>query len=116
MMKTLGQKFKILRQKKGLNQMAMAELLDISIPAYSKLETGITDPNFSRIHQIANVHQIDIRQLLNTGEEEKTEQEGEIEQLRQRVLELEASVIRLQGKLIDLYDREDNRLKQTDDK
>ncbi len=116
MMKTLGQKFKILRQKRGLNQMAMAELLDISIPAYSKLETGITDPNFRRIHQIANVYQIDIRQLLYTGEEEKTEQEGEIEQLRLRVLELEASVIRLQGKLIDLYDREDNRLKQADNK
>jgi len=111
-MKTLGQKFKILRQKKGLNQMAMAELLDISIPAYSKLETGITDPNFSRIHQIATVHQIDIRQLLSTGEDEKSEQEGEIERLKQRVLELESSVIRLQSKLIDLYDREDQRTRR----
>jgi len=111
-MKTLGQKFKILRQKKGFNQKKMAELLDVSIPAYSKLETGITDPNFSRITQIAKVHQLNIRELLNVGEEEKTEQTEEIETLRKRVIELEASVIRLQSKLIDLYDKEDLRQKQ----
>jgi len=115
-MKTLGQKFKILRQKRGLNQMAMAQLLEISIPAYSKLETGITDPNFSRILQIAAVHKLDIRQFLEVGEEEKTEQAGEIEKLRLRVLELEGNVIRLQGKVIDLYDKDDTRNKQADQK
>ncbi|WP_442587900.1 helix-turn-helix domain-containing protein [Pedobacter sp. AW31-3R] len=111
-MKTLGQKFKILRQKKGYNQKKMAELLDVSIPAYSKLETGITDPNFSRINQIAKVHDLNIRQLLNVGEEDKTEQTEELEFLRKKVVELEFSVIRLQGKLIDLYDREDLRKKK----
>lgn len=111
-MKTLGQKFKILRQRRNLNQKHMAELLEVSIPAYSKLETGITDPNFSRIQQIAKVHEIDIRQLLAVGEEEKTEQQSELEILRVKVLELEANVIRLQSKLIDLYDREDLRNKK----
>lgn len=110
-MKTLGQKFKILRQKRGVNQKTMAELLDVSIPAYSKLETGITDPNFSRITQIAEVHKLNIRQLLNVGEDEKSEQVEEIEGLRAKVTELEAAVIRLQSKLIDLYDREDQRNK-----
>jgi transcriptional regulator with XRE-family HTH domain len=110
-MKNLGQKFKILRQRKGLNQKSMAELLDISIPAYSKLETGITDPNFSRIIQIAKIHDLDIRQLLAIGEEEKSAQQHENETLKQKILTLEASVIRLQGKLIDLYDKEDMRLK-----
>ena len=110
-MKTLGKKFKILRQKKGLNQKSMAELLDISIPAYSKLETGITDPHFSRIVQIAEIHDIDIRQLLAVGEDEKSEQHQEIEMLRQKVASMEANIIRLQGKLIDLYDKEDLRLK-----
>ncbi len=111
-MKTLGQKFKILRQKKGYNQKKMAELLDVSIPAYSKLETGITDPNFSRITQIAKVHSLNIRQLLNVGEEDKTEQTEELDFLRKKVAELEFSVIRLQSKLIDLYDREDIRNKK----
>lgn len=111
-MKTLGQKFKILRQRRNLNQKHMAELLGVSIPAYSKLETGITDPSFSRIQQVVAVFDIDIRQLLAVGEEEKSEQQSEIDTLRFKVMDLEASVIRLQSKLIDLYDREDQRNKR----
>jgi len=111
-MKTLGQKFKILRQKRGLNQKSMAELLDISIPAYSKLETSVTDPNFSRIQQLAQIHNLDIRQLLAVGEDEKSEQQQEIEALKLKVASLEANVIRLQSKLIDLYDKEDERSKK----
>lgn len=111
-MKTLGEKFRILRQKKGVNQKAMADLLDISIPAYSKLETSITDPNFSRINQIAEVHNITIRELLDVGEEGINEQTQLIEHLKAKVSELENSVIKLQGKLIDLYDKEDQQTKK----
>ncbi|SMD18409.1 helix-turn-helix domain-containing protein [Pedobacter nyackensis] len=108
-MKTLGEKFRILRQKKGVNQKAMADLLEISIPAYSKLETGITDPNFSRINQIAQVHGLTLRQFLDVGEEGVSEQEQVIKQLKDKVADLENSVIRLQSKLIDLYDRDDQK-------
>lgn len=108
-MKTLGEKFRILRQKKGVNQKAMADLLDISIPAYSKLETGITDPNFSRINQIAQVHELTLRQFLDVGEEGASEHEQMTTQLKEKIRELESSVIRLQSKLIDLYDREERR-------
>lgn len=106
-MKTLGEKFRILRQKKGVNQRIMADLLEISIPAYSKLETGITDPNFSRIEQIAQTHNLTIRQLLDVGEEGLSEEQQTILTLREKVGELESSVIRLQTKLIDLYDKTD---------
>jgi len=34
-----------------------------------------------------------------------------IEQLKEKISELESTVIRLQGKLIDLYDKEDQRNK-----
>lgn len=108
-MKTLGEKFRILRQKRSVNQKAMADLLDISIPAYSKLETSITDPNFSRINQIAEVHGLTIRELLDVGEDGINEQTQLIEQLKGKVSELESTVIRLQGKLIDLYDQDDKR-------
>lgn len=108
-MKTLGEKFKILRQKKGVNQKAMADLLEISIPAYSKLETGITDPNFSRMNQIANVHQLTLREFLDIGEDGVSEQEQIVKELKEKIQQLEASVIKLQSKLIDLYDREDQR-------
>lgn len=108
-MKTLGEKFKILRQKKGVNQKKMAELLEISIPAYSKLETGITDPNFSRINQIAEVHNLSLREFLDVGEEEASEQELAIIQLKEKISQLENAVIRLQTKLIDLYDKDDQK-------
>ncbi|MCX2453956.1 helix-turn-helix transcriptional regulator [Pedobacter sp. PLR] len=110
-MKTLGEKFRILRQKKGVNQKAMADLLDISIPAYSKLETSITDPNFSRINQIAEVHGLSLREFLDVGEEGVSEHIQIIEQLKEKISQLESSVIRLQSKLIDLYDKEDQRNK-----
>ena len=108
-MKTLGEKFRILRQKKGVNQKAMADLLQISIPAYSKLETGITDPNFSRINQIAQVHNLTLREFLDVGEEGASEQEQVITQLKEKITLLENSVIRLQSKLIDLYDRDEQK-------
>lgn len=108
-MKTLGEKFRILRQKKGVNQKTMADLLEISIPAYSKLETGITDPNFSRINQIAQVHELTLREFLDVGEEGVSEQEQIVKQLKEKITQLESSVIRLQSKLIDLYDRDDQR-------
>lgn len=108
-MKTLGEKFRILRQKKGVNQKAMADLLKISIPAYSKLETGITDPNFSRINQIAQVHNLTLREFLDVGEEGVSEQEQVITQLKEKITQLENSVIRLQSKLIDLYDRDEQK-------
>jgi transcriptional regulator with XRE-family HTH domain len=108
-MKTLGEKFRILRQKKGVNQKAMADLLEISIPAYSKLETGITDPNFSRINQIAEVHNLSLRQFLDVGEEGVSEQEQVITQLKEKISQLENSVIKLQSKLIELYDRDDQK-------
>ena len=108
-MKTLGEKFRILRQKKGVNQKAMADLQEISIPAYSKLETGITDPNFSRINQIAEVHNLSLRQFLDVGEEGVSEQEQVITQLKEKISQLENSVIKLQSKLIELYDRDDQK-------
>lgn len=108
-MKTLGEKFRILRQKMGVNQKAMADQLEISIPAYSKLETSITDPNFSRINQIAKVHGLTLREFLDIGEEGASEQEQLIQQLKEKIATLENSVIRLQSKLIDLYDREDQK-------
>ena len=111
-MKTLGEKFRILRQKKGVNQKAMADLLEISIPAYSKLETSITDPNFSRINQIAETHGLTLRELLDVGEEGGNEHTQLIDQLKSKVSELENTVIRLQTKLIDLYDKEEQRNKK----
>lgn len=101
----LKQKFRILRQRKNVNQKAMATLLKISIPAYSKLETGLTDPNFNRIMQIAQIHNLTVKELLDVGEEGVGEEQQKIMKLEDTVKGLENTVIKLQAKLISLYDR-----------
>jgi len=48
-MKTLGEKIRYLRDIKGWSQADIAYKLDISLPAYSKIERNITDINYSRL-------------------------------------------------------------------
>ena len=54
-MKTLGKKIRLLRHQRSWSQEDVAKQLDISIPAFSKIETGITDVNLSRLEQIATL-------------------------------------------------------------
>jgi transcriptional regulator with XRE-family HTH domain len=42
---TIGKNIRTLRQKHGWSQGQVASRLHISIPAFSKIETGITDIN-----------------------------------------------------------------------
>jgi len=48
----IGKEIKKLRQKLNFTQYLVAEKLGISIPAFSKIETGITDINRSRLKQL----------------------------------------------------------------
>ena len=54
-MSSLGKKIKALRQQKDWLQGDVAKKLNISIPAYSKIESDITDINISRLKQIAEI-------------------------------------------------------------
>lgn len=67
-MNKLGERIKKLRLDNGLNQGAVAESLDISTPAYSKIESGITDINISRLEQIAEFFGLSAAELLSDGE------------------------------------------------
>jgi len=110
-MKTLGQKFKILRQRYGYSQQYVANILGISVLAYSKIETGLADPSFSKILETAEIYQMDIRQFLNIGEADDILLR-ECEQLRLKIIDLESNIIHLQGKLITVYERESQLLKK----
>lgn len=109
MIKSFGQKIKILRQKNNMRQREVAALLEMSIPAYSKLETGLVDPNFSKLIKIAKVYKIEIEQLLGVGEEGMSGWIQENTDLKNKVRELEADVINLRRKLIAMYDLEEER-------
>jgi len=82
----------------------MSKKLDISIPAFSKIETGVTDINFSRLEQIAGLFKMTVVQLLLYGEESSVTASADLELLNTRLINREEEVIYLQNKLIVLYE------------
>lgn len=105
-MNTLGKKIRLLRHQKGWSQEDVAKRLDISIPAFSKIETGITDVNLSRLNQISKLFELSLVQLLSTSDsEEDKEKLDVVNDLSQKLQVREVEVIELQKKVIDLYEQ-----------
>lgn len=105
-MNALGRRIRLLRHQRGWSQEDVAKRLNISIPAFSKIETGITDVNLSRLNQIANLFELSLVQLLSTeGTEENKEALDELREIRARLQEREQEVIELQKKVINLYEQ-----------
>lgn len=104
-MKTLGKKIRLLRHQKGWSQEDVAKRLDISIPAFSKIETGITDINLSRLEQIATLFDMTVVQLLTFNETEQDQKFiNELETVHKRLIDRETEVIELQKKVIELFE------------
>lgn len=109
-MNTLGKKIRLLRHQKGWSQEDVAKKLDISIPAFSKIETGITDVNLSRLNQIAQLFNLSLSQLLASPDSKQdNESFQEVLDLHQKLKDREAEVIALQKKVIDLYEQLHNK-------
>lgn len=105
-MNTLGKKIRLLRHQKGWSQEDVAKRLDISIPAFSKIETGITDVNLSRLNQISKLFELSLVQLLATTESEEDKEKVDlVNDLTQKLQVREVEVIELQKKVIDLYEQ-----------
>jgi transcriptional regulator with XRE-family HTH domain len=92
---------KLLRHQQGRTQAIAAEKLGISIPAYSKIEAGITDVNMSRLLQIAEIYNVTVTFLLS--ENVKIEP-SEVENLKAKNAKLSEEVNVLQSKAIQLYE------------
>jgi transcriptional regulator with XRE-family HTH domain len=104
-MKTLGKKIRLLRHQKSWSQEDVAKQLEISIPAFSKIETGITDVNLSRLEQISKLFEMSVVQLLTFNDQEGLESYNtEVENLTQKLHEREVELIDLQKKMIELYE------------
>lgn len=104
-MKTLGKKIRLLRHQKGWSQEDVAKRLDISIPAFSKIETGITDINLSRLEQIATLFEMSVVQLLTfTDSEQDQKIVNELETINKKLMDRETEVIDLQKKVIELFE------------
>ena len=104
-MKALGKKIRLLRHQKGWSQEDVAKKLDISIPAFSKIETGITDINLSRLEQIAVLFDMTVVQLLTFNDSEQDQKfVSELETVNKKLLDRESEVIDLQKKVIELFE------------
>lgn len=104
-MKTIGKKIRLLRHQQGWSQDDVAKKLDISIPAFSKIETGITDVNLSRVEQIAALFGLSVVELLTFDEAVGSpEHRDQLNELNDRLRVREDEVINLQKKVIELFE------------
>lgn len=104
-MEHIGKNIKQLRQKKNWNQSDVAKQLNISTPAFSKIETGITDVNYSRLAQIAELFEVSMATLLShDGDHRQSARAEEIEVLKEKLNKREEEILKLQGLLIELYE------------
>ncbi|WP_426671729.1 helix-turn-helix domain-containing protein [Mucilaginibacter sp. McL0603] len=104
-MKALGKKIRLLRHQNGWSQEDVAKRLDISIPAFSKIETGITDINLSRLEQISTLFDMTVVQLLTFNDEENDQKFiNELEVVNKKLMDRDAEVIDLQKKVIELFE------------
>jgi len=83
----------------------VAEQLEISIPAYSKIETGVTDVNLSRLKQIADLYDMTVRELLNDAGEK--DDPTELQNYKDEVQNLRFELYESQKKVIELYERKE---------
>ena len=102
---TFGKNIKILRQAMGWSQEQVAKSLGITAPALSKIESGLTDVNLSRLEQIAMLFESSVVELLTFHDvEAKKLLFNEKEGMKDKLAEREAEIISLQKKIINLLE------------
>ena len=107
--KSVGKNIRTIRYQRGWSQEDVANRLGISIPAFSKIETGVTDINLSRLEQIANIYEINVINLLALDAEEIEPQVSNLSIAQKKIIDREAEIANLQRKVILLYEELRNR-------
>lgn len=107
--KFVGKNIRTLRHQHGWSQEDVANRLGISIPAFSKIETGVTDINLSRLEQIANIFELNVVNLLalDAGEIDLTPSNLSVAQ--KKLVDRESEIANLQRKVILLYEELRNK-------
>lgn len=98
-----GKRIKTLRFGNGWTQEDIANRLGISIPAFSKIENGVTDVNLSRLEQIAHLFEVDVVNLLVEKHEPVARPLTLYDVVKKKLADAESRVLDLQNKVIELY-------------
>ena len=61
----LGLRIKELREKQGLTQLKLAEILDMEASNLSKIERGIQIPKEESLEKISSALNVDVKELFN---------------------------------------------------
>ncbi len=103
----IGANIKQLRLAQAKGQTEVATALKISVAALSKIENGQTDINLSRLAQIAKYFEVSVSSVISKEINTTVSQDvlEELEQLKQQLADKNAEVMKLQKKVIDLYDK-----------
>ncbi|MDB5136119.1 MAG: helix-turn-helix transcriptional regulator [Mucilaginibacter sp.] len=107
--KSVGKSIRILRHQHGWSQEDIATRLGISIPAFSKIETGVTDVNLSRLEQIANIYEVSVVQLLTVDNEQAEPVPSHLNVIQKKLTDRESEIANLQRKVIELYEELRNK-------
>jgi len=103
-MESIGDRIKQSRLALGLSQADAAKKLNISTPAFCKIETGQTDLNISRLLQISKTFKVPVVQLID-GQSARADPSAELTALKKELIEKEEEINKLRKKVIDLYDK-----------
>lgn len=107
MISEIAANIKQLRLEKAKGQTEVAKALKISVAALSKIENGQTDINLSRLAQIAKYFEVSVGSIISKENAVSISQNvlEEIAELKQQLADKDAEVMKLQKKVIDLYDK-----------
>jgi len=101
----IGKKIKTFRQMKGWSQAEIAEMLRISVPAFSKIETGSTDINLSRLIDIANVFGVSLSEMVSNNPSNEVNNQSELTVAKETIDAQNIKIAYLQEYIITLYER-----------
>lgn len=105
---------KLLRQKRGVSQKVIADFMGISVAAYSKIESGITDVNVSRLFQLAELYEISPASMIG-GDDLQVDIENEVRELKEKLRESDERLLEWQAKLISCYEQINNSMLDADE-
>ncbi|QQL50673.1 helix-turn-helix domain-containing protein [Mucilaginibacter ginkgonis] len=102
--KAIGKNIRVLRRNRNWSQDDVASRLGISVPAFSKIETGVTDINLSRLEQIAQIFEVGVPHLITLQEERAEPQLIQLNFVQKRLQDRESEIAKLRRKVIELYE------------
>jgi len=103
--KTVGSNIRELRIRSGLSLRGAAKRLGISTSALSKIETGVTDVNLSRLEQISDVYGVKLVQLWIPNFDDLDLDASKLSQAKEKADNLETEIKAFQRKVILLYEK-----------